>query len=124
MYLAQKIGTDEPHFVAIKQFHTADPHQSRLAVKEQRIWEGLDHPNVVKYEGCFIADDGGLNLVVEYIDGWSLARHLSRFSAFPEDLVAEITRQVNKHAHIYSCCLCVLSVRPISVPFSHRRSTW
>jgi serine/threonine protein kinase len=67
---------------------------ARRALKEQRIWDGLTHRNVVAYKGCFFGEEGELNLVAEYIPGWSLADHLSQINKFPEHLVARITKQI------------------------------
>ncbi|KAA8497652.1 Cytokinesis protein sepH [Porphyridium purpureum] len=66
----------------------------RKAFQELRIWNGLLHKNVVEYKGCFVGDQNDLNLVVEYVDGRSLAEHLAQFHAFPEPLVAEISTMV------------------------------
>lgn len=80
--------------VAIKRFHNSGALVDKKAIKEQNIWKDLHHPNVVEFKGSFVGDNGSLNLVVEYVDGLSLAEHLSQYSAFPETLVAEIARQV------------------------------
>lgn len=80
--------------VAIKRFHNSGSLVDKKAIKEQNIWKGLHHPNVVEFKGSFVGDNGSLNLVVEYVDGLSLAEHLSQYTAFPETLVAEIARQV------------------------------
>lgn len=90
--LAKNLRTDE--LVAIKTFHNSGALVDKKALKEQRVWKGLHHPNVVEFKGSFLGDSGSLNLVVEYVDGLSLAEHLSQYSAFPETLVAEIARQV------------------------------
>jgi Protein kinase domain len=90
--LAKNLRTNE--LVAIKTFHNCGALVDKKALKEQRVWKGLHHPNVVEFKGSFVGDNGSLNLVVEYVDGLSLAEHLSQYSAFPETLVAEIARQV------------------------------
>ncbi|OSX80399.1 hypothetical protein BU14_0052s0015 [Porphyra umbilicalis] len=92
VYLARDGRTAE--LVAIKQFHNKGASVDRKALKEQAIWQGLDHPNIVRYKGSFLNEYHTLSLVVEYVDGWSLAEHLAQFPAFPENLVADITRQV------------------------------
>lgn len=102
VFLAKNLRTNE--LVAVKRFHppmsTAPDAKkkaqmaARRAVKEQRIWDGLSHKNVVSYRGCFFGEKGELNLVAEYIPGWSLADHLSQISQFPEHMVARIARQI------------------------------
>ncbi len=92
VFMAKDLRTGS--LVAIKQFHQSGAMVDRKAIKEQQIWKGLHHMNVVEFKGSFVGDNGSLNLVVEYVDGLSLAEHLSQYSAFPETLVAEIARQV------------------------------
>ncbi|CDF33999.1 Serine/threonine protein kinase [Chondrus crispus] len=92
VFMAKDIRSSD--IVAIKRFHNSGAMVDKKAVKEQNIWKGLHHPNVVEFKGSFVGDNGSLNLVVEYVDGLSLAEHLSQYSAFPETLVAEIARQV------------------------------
>lgn len=102
VFLAKNRRTKE--LVAIKRFHPpcsslpnakeiAQMH-ARRALKERHIWEGLFHKNVVSYLGCFFNEDGALNLVAEYVPGWSLADHLAHITKFPEHLVAKITCQI------------------------------
>lgn len=102
VFLAKNLRTEE--LVAVKRFHpvaSALPDAkkkaelaARRALKEQRIWDGLTHRNVVAYKGCFFGEEGELNLVAEYVPGWSLADHLSQITKFPEHLVARITKQI------------------------------
>lgn len=92
VFMAKDLRTDE--LVAIKRFHNSGSLVDKKAIKEQKIWKGLHHPNVVEFKGSFVGDNGSLNLVVEYVEGLSLAEHLSQYTAFPETLVAEIARQV------------------------------
>lgn len=92
VFMAKDLRTND--LVAIKRFHNSGALVDKKAIKEQKIWKGLHHTNVVEFKGSFVGDNGSLNLVVEYVDGLSLAEHLSQYSAFPETLVAEISRQV------------------------------
>jgi len=97
VYMARNVRTNE--IVAIKSFHAVDSGQTLYTVdprafKEQRLWQRLRHENIVEYKGSFIGEKGDLNLVIEYVDGWSLAEHLAQFNEFHEPLVREITRQV------------------------------
>lgn len=92
VFMARDVRSGE--IVAIKRFHNSGALVDKKAIKEQNIWKGLHHSNVVEFKGSFVGDNGSLNLVVEFVDGLSLAEHLSQYSAFPETLVAEIARQV------------------------------
>lgn len=101
VYLAENLRTGE--LVAVKRFHPPSASRDarrkaesslRRAIKEQRIWDGLTHKNIVSYKGCFFGEQGELNLVAEYIPGCSLADHLSQSARFPEHMVARITVQI------------------------------
>ncbi|GAB0491924.1 hypothetical protein MMPV_003180 [Pyropia vietnamensis] len=109
--------------VAIKRFHadasadaTALADLNARAVKEQRVWAGLRHPNVVRYLGCFTDESGALSLVVEYVNGWSLAEHVAQYGSFPEPLVAEITRQlIDGLAYLHSRGVTHRDLKPANV---------
>lgn len=102
VYLAKNLLTGE--FVAVKRLlppvaDTAEGQEkseqaARKVVKEQRITRKLQHKNVVSYKGCFFGERGELNLIAEYVPGWSLSDHLIQIGKFPEHMVARITRQI------------------------------
>lgn len=124
VYLAKNLRTNE--LVAVKRFHpplsTAPDAEkkakqaARRAVKEQRIWDGLSHKNVVSYRACFFGESGELNLVAEYIPGWSLADHLSQITKFPEHMVARIARQiVDGLDYLHKCGVTHRDVKPANI---------
>lgn len=124
VYLAKNVRSGE--LVAVKRFHplnltTPDARKkaelaARRAIKEQRIWDGLHHKNVVSYRGCFFGENGELNLVAEYIPGWSLADHLSQISRFPEHMVACITLQiVDGLDYLHKCGVTHRDVKPANI---------
>lgn len=124
VYLAKNMRNGE--LVAVKRFHplnSATPDAAkkaelaaRRAMKEQRIWDGLYHKNVVSYRGCFFGENGELNLVAEYIPGWSLADHLSQISRFPEHMVACITQQiVDGLDYLHKCGVTHRDVKPANI---------
>lgn len=124
VYLAKNMRNGE--LVAVKRFHplnsvTPDAKKkaelaARRAIKEQRIWDGLYHKNVVSYRGCFFGENGELNLVAEYIPGWSLADHLSQITRFPEHMVACITQQiVDGLDYLHKCGVTHRDVKPANI---------
>lgn len=124
VYLAKNVRTGE--LVAVKRFHPVSMISpgarkkaevtARRAVKEQRIWDGLSHKNIVSYRGCFFGENGELNLVAEYIPGWSLADHLSQITKFPEHMVACITQQiVDGLDYLHKCGVTHRDVKPANI---------
>ncbi|CDF39821.1 Serine/threonine protein kinase [Chondrus crispus] len=124
VYLAKNMRNGE--LVAVKRFHplnSATPDAAkkaelaaRRAIKEQRIWDGLYHKNIVSYRGCFFGENGELNLVAEYIPGWSLADHISQISQFPEHMVACITQQiVDGLDYLHKCGVTHRDVKPANI---------
>lgn len=124
VYLAKNLRSGE--LVAVKRFHplaSCSPNAKkkaelavRRAIKEQRIWDGLSHKNIVSYRGCFFGENSELNLVAEYIPGWSLADHLSQVSKFPEHMVACITQQIVAGLdYLHKCGITHRDVKPANI---------
>lgn len=124
VYLAKNLRTSE--LVAVKRFHPVNAAtrnarkkaemNARRAIKEQRIWDGLSHKNIVSYRGCFFGERGELNLVAEYVPGWSLADHLAQISKFPEHMVACITLQiVDGLDYLHKCGVTHRDVKPANI---------
>jgi serine/threonine-protein kinase len=77
LYLAERLRPDGGHeLVVIKQvrsFIARDAELRRMFLEEARLSERLRHPNVVHTHGA-IDEGGALAMVMEYLDGQSLAR--------------------------------------------------
>jgi len=53
----------------------------------------LSHPNIVKYFGSEISDDGlGVDIILEFVPGGSIRQLLDKFKSFEERLVKLYTR--------------------------------
>ena len=81
-----------------------DPEALARFHREARITSLLQHPNVVEVIDYNTAADGTLYLVMEYLDGESLAQRLFREGPFPLDAVVGIIEQIAAglaaaHAH-------------------------
>jgi len=64
--------------IVIKQLrHAQDPQHVRLFVEEARRYAVLDHENIGRIFD-FEEVGGELNIILEYIDGWSLVEYLAR----------------------------------------------
>ena len=67
----------------------ADPETCRRFVREARAASAVQHPNVVAIHDVFDNDDGAPVLVMDLLEGESLAAHLRRQPVLP---IAELAR--------------------------------
>eukprot|EP00928_Gymnodinium_smaydae_P007328 TRINITY_DN12649_c0_g3_i1.p1 TRINITY_DN12649_c0_g3~~TRINITY_DN12649_c0_g3_i1.p1 ORF type:complete len:1263 (-),score=243.51 TRINITY_DN12649_c0_g3_i1:178-3891(-) len=83
------------HFVAIKQVGSGNLAAGDIGSIEMEIalLSKLRHRNIVKYIDSLRMDQT-LNIVLEYVEGGSLASILKKFGAFPETLCAIYTLQI------------------------------
>lgn len=83
------------HIVAIKQVSLGGLHSGDISSIEVEIelLSKLKHKNIVKYIHS-IRTDTHLNIVLEYVEGGSIASILRKFGAFPESLCAIYTLQI------------------------------
>ena len=90
VYLARDSATGRP--VALKTLadHLVDDsdHGARF-VREAKVAAGLEHPNIVRVLEVD-EDDGSLTLVLEYIEGGTLARALARERRLSPERTVEI----------------------------------
>ena len=77
VYLAQDLALDRP--VAIKFIapdKAADDSSRRRLIREARAAAALDHPNICGVHEVIVEPDGGACIVMQYIDGQTLAEKL------------------------------------------------
>ena len=60
-----------------------------------RTLHGASHPHVVKYHQAFF-DNGAIAIVMEHMDGGSLADVLKPHNGLKEPYIAELARQVSE----------------------------
>jgi hypothetical protein len=81
--------------------HRADPAASARFVQEARIAAGLSHPNIVGVLGIE-SIEGEDVLLMEFVDGPTLAQHLARHAPLDERSILALARQIAAglaHAH-------------------------
>jgi serine/threonine protein kinase len=87
--------------VAVKRLHSDSPEDAaRRFEREAKVGASLSHPNLVTVFDT-VADDEGVLIVMEYVEGENLAQLMSRERVPPEQAVS-IVRQVAgalDHAH-------------------------
>jgi serine/threonine protein kinase len=79
-------------FVALKRMRRENLDEDAL-MAEVNMLKNLNHPNIVRYIGL-IKTTNHLNMVLEYVEGGSLAQVLSSYGFFPESLAAIYLEQV------------------------------
>eukprot|EP00439_Symbiodinium_sp_Y106_P055454 s3677_g7.t1 len=84
-------------FVAIKQVSLGGLHSGDISQIEVEInlLSKLKHKNIVKYMDS-IRTETHLNIVLEFVEGGSIAAIIKKFGAFPESLCAIYTLQILK----------------------------
>lgn len=76
------------------QFDVSSETIRKQVTTELRTLHGASHRNVVKYHHAFFAE-GAVTIVMEYMDGGSLADVLKQAKqGLPERFIAEIARQI------------------------------
>jgi serine/threonine protein kinase len=84
VYKAQKGIT----YFALKFPGTENPNNDALK-NEMELMKGLNHPNIVRYYGYTINDQGHMGIVLDYLDGGSLYDHLHNSNPPPVWTVEE-----------------------------------
>lgn len=82
-------------FVAIKKINAFERDKRRQLMNDIRALCEVQHPGIVSFLGAYsVAESGQVALVLDYMDGGSLASLLVKAGAVPEPLLAAITRSV------------------------------
>ena len=105
VYRAWQLGTERP--VAVKVLHphlAADAKLRSRFLREARAMARLDDEHIVRVHMVAQTDSGVPFLVMEYIEGESLAELLERDGRLPEHLAADFALQIasalaEAHAH-------------------------
>lgn len=95
VYEAKNTLTGEVYAVKRVALRNLSPDQQKGFEQEVALLKVLNHTNIVKYIG-FVKTRHHANVVLEYVEGGSLADNLKKFGNFSPPLVALYTRQVLK----------------------------
>jgi serine/threonine protein kinase len=94
-FFLQAINEETGLAVAIKKIRKVGmgPEQSRAVSQEIELTKELKHPNIVDVIGS-MDDKNFIYLILEYVDGGSLATLLKDYGVFPPELAAANIKQV------------------------------
>lgn len=76
VYRAERVEGDFEQQVAIKFLRLNDAHLSRRLIQERTALGKLNHPNIARIFDAGALEDGSPYLIMEYVDGLSLAAYL------------------------------------------------
>jgi serine/threonine protein kinase len=79
--------------VALKVINVFDSAHRHQLVEEVKSLSRTDCPAIVKFYGAFLRE-GSISIVLEFLDGGSLANVLEQVGPVPESVLANITYQV------------------------------
>jgi serine/threonine protein kinase, bacterial len=101
--------------VAIKRLHpdTSEETAPRFR-REMRVVASLSHPNVVKLFDA-VEDDGAVLLVMEYVDGPSLAERMRDGALDPDDAIAILRALAAAIDHLHEHGIIHRDVKPANV---------
>src|ERR671915_2047898 len=101
--------------VAVKRLHADGPTDVEARfVREAKLGASLNHPNLVSVFDTEV-DDEGVLIVMEYVEGESLARLLRRGPLYPEG-VARIARDLGDALdHVHGHGVVHRDVKPANV---------
>ncbi len=97
VYLGEQMLGTTARKVAVKTLHTHLSHDASIKARFQRevgTVAGLEHPNTIQVFDFGEMEDGTLYIVMEYVQGRSVADILEKDGAMPPARVENILRQV------------------------------
>ncbi|CAF4592052.1 unnamed protein product [Rotaria sp. Silwood1] len=82
---------------AVKEIPMRDPSYTEIVENEVKILATLKHKNIVRYYGTAIDSRKKppiFQIIMEYVDGGSLSKLLSKYGQFSEESISMYTRQI------------------------------
>src|SRR5688572_9704530 len=88
--------------------------------REARLLAELDHPNIVEVYD-FVRKDDRMWMVLEHVDGWTLAEVLSRVGRLPQEAATAVALEVARAlAHAHEKGISHRDVQPRNIVLSRR----
>jgi serine/threonine protein kinase len=110
--------------VALKMLRIDDQDRRELIVNEARKAASLQHPNIVSILHVTSCSENPFYLVMEYVDGASLAQVIRDEAPLPEEAVFTIVRALSSglaHAHLQG--IVHLDIKPENILLERDRAT-
>lgn len=104
VYKAEHVDLKEKSAIKIILAQYADdPLFVKLFIEEARKLRLVDHRAIVKYEGLLRDEAGALCLIMEFVDGASLAKIIEKQQLNAEEIVRLLKRLAQGLAAVYEC---------------------
>src|SRR4051794_20377475 len=104
--------------VAVKRLHSDSPEDAaRRFEREAKVGASLSHPNLVTVFDT-VADDEGVLIVMEYVEGENLAQLMSRERLPPERAVSIIRQVAGALDHAHQAGVVHRDVKPANILIS------
>ncbi|XP_078444207.1 mitogen-activated protein kinase kinase 9-like [Wolffia australiana] len=119
VYKVRHVGTGAVHALKLlRPHHHSDPATRRQIYREIEILRRTDSPYVVRCHGILHvgAAAGEFALLMEYMDGGSLAALLRRRRRLPEAALAEVARHVlHGLGYLHTCKIVHRDIKPANL---------
>lgn len=123
VYLASDRAGARVAIKILSQRHAADAEHVRRFRREAAVGREIAHPNVVRVLDCGVDGDRHY-LVMEWVDGCSLAEYLDRHGPLaPAQAIALLRQVLRGLAEIHRQGICLLDFKPSNVLVEPRSGT-
>src|SRR4051794_1680198 len=101
--------------VAVKRLHSDSPEEgARRFDREAKVGASLSHPSLVTVFDT-VADDEGVLIVMEYVEGENLSERMRRERIAPEQAIAIVTAIAGALDHAHQAGVIHRDVKPANI---------